>query len=90
MSEVLEVLINVRDTGFQTGTLTCERCRAKAARYSCPGRKMPSVMQRGDMMLLLAIASDSRDANRPIQGDRRVPLSSVAQHLALAGTGFSA
>ena len=64
--------------------------RTILAFLGCPGRKMPSVRQRGDMMLLLAIASGSRGANRPIQGDRQVPLSSVAQHLALAGMGFSA
>jgi hypothetical protein len=41
-----------------------------AYRHTCPGRKSPSVRLHGDMMISLATASGSRDANRPVRGER--------------------
>ena len=43
---------------------------AFAGESQCPGRIFSSVRQRGDMMVSHAIASGSRDANRPIRGER--------------------
>jgi hypothetical protein len=59
-------------------------------RTPCPGRIFSSVMQLGDIMVSQPRATDSCDANHPIQGERRPVCSPIAQPPSAAGMGFSA
>ena len=55
-----------------------------------PGRISSSIRQRADMMVSHVTASGNRDANHPIQGEKRPARSPMAQPPATAGMGFSA